>query len=145
VQPATQSAWNAADLLRTTIADYAHFLVSVMHHDGLTTAIAKEQLTSTRNLASREQLEQLCAEARVGSTSGCTGSAGMGLGWEVLSLNGEEIIDHSGSDWGVHTLAFFVPQRRFGMVVFTNGASGDKVIREIVALAWHDPLFVATL
>lgn len=143
--PAAQADWNAADLLRTTIADYARFLVSVMHQDGLTSAIAKEQLTSTRNLATREQLEQLCAAARIGASAGCAGTAGMGLGWEVLSLNGETIIDHSGSDWGVHTLAFFVPQRRFGMVVFTNGANGTKVIREIVALAWHDPLFVATL
>jgi CubicO group peptidase (beta-lactamase class C family) len=69
----------------------------------------------------------------------------MGLGWEVLALDGETIIDHSGSDWGVHTLVFFLPQRQFGMVVFTNGDNGAKVIKEIVSLVYHNPLFIATL
>jgi CubicO group peptidase (beta-lactamase class C family) len=144
VEPATQSTWSAADLLRTTIGDYANFVVSVIHKQGLTNKIAIDQLTSTRNLASREQLEHLCAEAKA-SPSDCKGAAGMGLGWEVLVLNDETIIDHSGSDWGVHTLVFFLPQRQFGIVVFTNGANGAKVIKEIVSLAYHDPLFIATL
>jgi CubicO group peptidase (beta-lactamase class C family) len=144
VQPPTQTTWDAADLLRTTIGDYAKFVVSVMHADGLTAQIATEQLTNTRNLATREQLEHLCADAKVESSE-CNGSAGMGLGWEVLSLDDERIIDHSGSDWGVHTLAFFVPSTQFGMVVFTNGANGDKVIKEIVSLAYRAPLFIATL
>jgi CubicO group peptidase (beta-lactamase class C family) len=144
-EPTTQSSWNAADLLRTTIGDYARFLVRVMHKDGLTSSIATERFTSTRNLATREQLTQLCAEAKVSSAADCTGSAGMGLGWEILSLDGEEIIDHSGSDWGIHTLAFFVPERQFGMVVFTNGDGGNKIIKEIVGLAYHDALFIATL
>jgi CubicO group peptidase (beta-lactamase class C family) len=145
VKPATQSTWSAADLLRTTIGDYASFVASVMNKDGLTNKIAAEQLTSTRNLAGREQLEKLCAEAKVSSASDCKGTAGMGLGWEVLSLNDETIIDHSGSDWGVHTLVFFLPQRKFGMVVFTNGENGAKVIKEIVSLAYHNSLFIATL
>lgn len=143
-QPATQSTWSAADLLRTTVGDYAKLVVSVMHKDGLTNKIATEQVTSTRNLAGPEQLAHLCAEAKV-SSSDCNGTAGMGLGWEVLTLNGETIIDHSGADWGVHTLAFFLPQRRFGMVVFTNGDNGGKVIKQVVSLAFHNSLFAATL
>jgi hypothetical protein len=31
------------------------------------------------------------------------------------------------------------------MVVFTNGEKGSKVIKEIVSLAYHNPLFIATL
>ena len=145
VQPATQSSWSAADLLRTTIVDYANFVVSVIHKDGLTNEIATQQVTSTRNLATGKQLEHLCAEAKVKSPSGCKGAAGMGLGWEVLTLNGETIIDHSGSDWGVHTLVFFLPKLQFGMVVFTNGDNGGKVIKEVVSSAYHNRLFIATL
>jgi CubicO group peptidase (beta-lactamase class C family) len=144
-EPAIQSTWSAADLLRTTIGDYASFVASVMHKDGRSEQIAIEQLTSTRNLAGHEQLEHLCAEAKVSHPSDCKGTAGMGLGWEVLSLKDETIIDHSGSDWGVHTLVFFLPQRQFGMVVFTNGENGSKVIKEIVSLAYHNALFIATL
>jgi hypothetical protein len=36
------TAWNGANLLRTTIGDYAKFVVSVMHDEGLTKAIAAE-------------------------------------------------------------------------------------------------------
>jgi CubicO group peptidase (beta-lactamase class C family) len=143
-RPATQSTWNAADLLRTTIGDYGNFVVSAIHQDGLTKEIAREQVTSTRNLANPDKLKQLCAAAKVSSTD-CKGTAGMGLGWEVLTLNDETIIDHSGSDWGVHALAFFVPERQIGMVVFTNGDNGEKVIKEIVSLAYHNPLFIPTL
>jgi len=145
VEPKTQSTWTAADLLRTTIGDYAKFVVRVMHKDGLTDKIATEQMISTRNLAVPEQLKKLCAEAKVSSSADCQGTAGMGLGWEILVLNGKTIINHSGSDWGVHTLVFFLPERQFGMVLFTNGQNGSKVIREIVSLAYHNSLFLATL
>jgi CubicO group peptidase (beta-lactamase class C family) len=144
-EPAPQSTWNAADLLRTTIGDYANFVVSVMHKDGLTNKIATEQMISTRNLARPEQLEQLCAKAKISSPADCKGTAGLGLGWQVLVLNEETVIDHTGSDWGVHTLVFFLPQRESGMVVFTNGDNGPKVIKEIVSLAYYNPLFIATL
>jgi CubicO group peptidase (beta-lactamase class C family) len=145
VEPKTQSTWTAADLLRTTIGDYAKFVVSVMHKDGLTDNIATEQMTITRNLASAEKLQELCAEAKVSPPSPCQGTGGLGLGWEILVINGETIIDHSGGDWGVHTLVFYLPQRQLGMVLFTNGDNGSKVIREIVSLAYHNPLFLATL
>lgn len=143
-RPATQSTWDAADLLHTTIGDYATFVVSVMRRDGLTNKIAVEQMTSTRNLPTPEQLTNLCAEAKV-NASDCKGTAGMGLGWQIMTLEDETIIDHSGSDWGVRTHVFFLPQRRFGMVVFTNGDNGGKVIKEIVSLAYHNALFIATL
>ena len=143
-EPKTQTQWTGADLIRTTIGDYAKFLIAVMRKEGLTDKIASEQITSTRNLASREQVEQLCAAAKVDPTV-CQGTAGMGLGWEVLTLNGETIIDHSGSDWGVHTLAFYAPQKQMGIVVFTNGDKGNEVIREVVRTLYPNRLFLATL
>jgi len=73
------------------------------------------------------------------------GSAGLALGWEILALDGRTIVDHGGSDWGVRTLAFFDPQRRTGAVVFTNGDNGSAVIREVVAVLYPYPLFIATI
>ena len=103
-QPATQSTWDAADLLHTTIGDYARFVVSIMHKDGLSNKIATEQMTSTPNLPTPEQLAHLCTEAKV-NASDCKGTAGIGLGWQILTLGDETIVDHGGSDWGVHTHA----------------------------------------
>lgn len=135
--------WSGADLLRTTIGDYAKFVVSVMHNDGLTPEIAQQRATMTRNLVKPEQLQKVCDEA--GEANHCTGTAGMGLGWQVETLDGEKILDHTGSDWGVATLAMFVPSRQIGIIVFTNGANGTQVIRKIVAALYPNKLFLATL
>jgi hypothetical protein len=48
-------------------------------------------------------------------------------------------------EWGVHTLAFYLPQRQTGGVIFTNGENGAKVIRDVVRLLYPDPNFMATL
>jgi CubicO group peptidase (beta-lactamase class C family) len=138
-------AWSAADLVRTTIGDYAKFVVAVMHGDGLTPALVREQRTLTRNRVDQSAVTKLCTAAGVAKPEDCRGSAGMGLGWEVESLNGETIIGHSGSDWGVHTLVFFLPERKLGVVVFTNGENGGNVIKEVASLLYPNPIFVATL
>src|SRR6202050_774333 len=94
-------AWNGADLLRTTIQDYAKFVVSVMHDEGLTSEIATERATLTRDRMKPEDLKNLCSTAR--EPGHCLVTTGMGLGWEVETVNGEKILDHDGSDWGVKT------------------------------------------
>ena len=59
--------------------------------------------------------------------------------------NGQTTIDHSGDDWDVHSFVIYLPSQQRGMVVFTNGEKGVSVICEAVAVAYHDPLFLATL
>ena len=135
--------WNGADLLRTTIADYAKFVVSVMHNDGLTKEIAAERATMTRDLVKPNELEKACKAA--GEPGRCTVTAGMGLGWEVDTVNGEKILNHDGSDWGVRTLAMFVPSKGIGVVVFTNGENGKEVIRKVVEVLYPNKLYVATI
>lgn len=137
------STWNGADLLRTTIGDYAKFVVSVMHDEGLTKAIAAERSTMTRNLVKAEDLNKACREA--GAVGPCTVTAGMGLGWEVETVNGDKILDHDGSDWGVRTLAMFVPSQGIGAVVFTNGENGNQVIREVIEVLYPNGLYIATM
>ena len=55
------------------------------------------------------------------------------------------ILDHAGSDPGVHTVAFFVPEKKIGVVVFTNGENGPKVIQEVVRVLYPDEVLIATL
>jgi hypothetical protein len=75
----------------------------------------------------------------------CKVSAGLGLGWQVIKHNQETIIDHDGSDWGMRTLVFYLAQRQLGVVIFTNGENGTKVIRKIVQILHPSPVFIATL
>lgn len=135
--------WNGADLLRTTIADYAKFVVSVVHNEGLTKEIAAERATMTRDLVKPDELEKACKAA--GETRSCTVTAGMGLGWEVETVNGEKILNHDGSDWGVKTFAMFVPSQGIGVVVFTNGENGNAVIKKVVQVLYPIKLYGATM
>ena len=142
INPVDKS-WNCADLLRTTIADYAKFLVSVMHNDGLTKEIQAERATMTRDLVKPDELEKACKAAV--ETGRCTVTAGMGLGWEVETVNGEKILNHDGSDWGVKTFAMFVPSQGIGVVVFTNGENGNAVIKKVVQVLYPNKLYMATM
>jgi CubicO group peptidase (beta-lactamase class C family) len=137
------TTWNGADLLRTTIGDYAKFVVSVMHDEGLTKEIAAQRATMTRDLVKPEDLDKVCKAA--GEVGHCTITAGMGLGWEVETVNGVKILNHDGSDWGVKTFAMFVPSQGIGLIVFTNGENGREVIRKVVEALYPDQLFVATI
>ena len=136
-------AWNGADLLRTTIQDYAKFVVSVMHDEGLTREIAAERATLTRDRMKPEDLKNVCSTA--GELGHCLVTAGMGLGWEVETVNAEKILDHDGSDWGVKTFVMFVPSRGIGVVVFTNGENGEAVIKKVVEVLYPNRLYVATM
>jgi len=137
------TTWSGADLLRTTIGDYAKFVVSVMHDEGLTKEIAAERATMTRDLRKPEDLDKVC---KVASEVGhCTITAGMGLGWEVETVNGVKILNHDGSDWGVKTFAMFVPSQGIGVIVFTNGDNGTEVIRKVVEALYPNQLYVATM
>ena len=137
------TTWNGADLLRTTIGDYAKFVVSVMHDEGLTREIAAERATMTRDLVKPEDLDKMCKIA--GEVGHCTITAGMGLGWEVETVNGVKILNHNGGDWGVRTFVMFVPSQGIGVIVFTNGENGNEVIRKVVKALYPNQLFLATM
>jgi len=140
---AVATMWNGADLLRTTIGDYAKFVVSVMHDEGVTKEIAAERATMTRDLMKPEDLDKVCKAA--GEGGHCTITAGMGLGWEVETVNGVKILNHDGSDWGVKTFTMFAPSQGIGVIVFTNGENGTEVIRKVVEALYPNQLFVATM
>lgn len=140
--PHLTSTWNAADLVRTTTTDYAKFVIAVMHNDGLSREIARQRLVMSRNSAAPDEIQALCKlEA---PNTPCHLSAGMGLGWQVFDHNGAIVIDHTGSDAGDHSIAFFVPGRNIGAVIFTNGDNGPKVIGEMVRILYPDQLFAET-
>ncbi|HYP08002.1 MAG TPA: serine hydrolase domain-containing protein [Bryobacteraceae bacterium] len=134
--------WSAADLLHTTVEDYSKFVINVMKADGLNAPLAAQRLTMTRDTVQPGDVEKVCAMAKL---TGCTATAGMGLGWEILNLNGETIIRHGGSDPGFKSVAFFVPVKRKGVVVFTSGDNGSKIIRRVVEVLHPNPILVAIL
>jgi CubicO group peptidase (beta-lactamase class C family) len=142
--PKHDPAWNGADLVETTASDYAKFVITVMHDTALSAALNEQRLTSTRNQVKPEEESALCKKVTP-EAARCDISAGMGLGWQILWVNGQMIVDHGGSDWGAKTHAFFVPSTQTGMVILTNGDNGNKVYREIAGIFFANSLYLGTL
>ena len=76
-----------------------------MHNENVNWEITTERLTITRNLVTPEEQTKSCAQTKW-NLAGRRVTAGLGLGWQIVQINDETIVDHSGSDWGVHTHAF---------------------------------------
>jgi hypothetical protein len=115
-----------------------------MHNDGLTKEIAARQLAITRNLISPEQEEVLCEVSP--QPNQCHVSAGFGLGWHVVKINGRIIADHTGKDADVMTLAFFIPELQSGGVIFTDGPDvGHEMIDKILNVLYPDPIYAQTV
>lgn len=136
-EPNIAMKWNAADDIHTTTADYAKFLISAMNREMLTDEVAAKRIRIYE-----DQLVYLPGEI---SPELLPEHAGFGLGWTVFDSGDDTILTHSGGDWGERTLGFYIPERRMGAVVFTNGANGQKVIRDVVSLLYPDPVYVALL
>lgn len=103
----------AADDLLTSIGDYCTFSLDVMNGAGLSPVLYEDMISP-----------QVKVNKRVD----------YGLGWLVVKdlPNGEYALVHSGADQGVRTMVILLPQSKSGVVVFTNGDKGNKIIRRLM-------------
>lgn len=103
---------NGADDLLTTIKDYATFLISVMHGDGLSDTVIKEMHSN-----------------QVASVKGKY----FGLGFEKYNFkDGNYCLSHGGRDKGVSSIIFIFPKTKQGLLVFTNADNGYKAFENIL-------------
>jgi CubicO group peptidase (beta-lactamase class C family) len=126
----------ASDDMRTTVGDYAHFLVDVMAGGGVRSALGDQRTDIHRHWSWIERCADLATSARP-----CPDRMGWTTGWLVFDYGDETIIFHSGGDYGEKTLAFFSPERREGVVVFTNGAEGHHVLFKAAAYLYRNEAF----
>ena len=125
--PDVKTHWNGADDLHISVSDFARFMAAVMRDDAVSPGIAAARGKTFENMVSMAcPREKIAAEL-------CPDSVGFGLGWVAYDNGRERVMMHGGGDWGERTLAFYVPARKFGLVIFTSGANGQKVIRDMVA------------
>ncbi len=137
LEPIIASKFNAADLVYTTAADYAAFLLEVLNDKGLSPAIAAER--------SRIQSDNRVTYCKPGKEASCPPAVGFGLGWEVMQFNDEKIMMHTGKDEGVFTFAYLNRTRRDGAVILTNSEHGWKAILPVLESTNASPSFMAFL
>ena len=107
--------YGSAGALLTTAVDYAKFLIEVM---------APKPADAFRlNPASRA--EMLRPQIAVPDSPLPMSWA---LGWQVWRLEQEQAIAHGGDDDGFHSQSVFLPSRKSGFVVLTNGDGGVDLI-----------------
>lgn len=132
--PSTGPEANAADDIHTTIGDYARFVVSVMNREGLPAPY----------VAQRDSIHQTGVEAcDPGKVAVCPARIGYGLGWTVFEYAdpAENVLWHTGGDWGEKSIVFYWPHRREGVVMFTNGAKGFNVMVPAAVMLAEGRLF----
>lgn len=111
-EPVKNTKPNAADDLLTTMENYGKFLISVMQGEGLSPEINEAMKT-----------------AQVESSKG----KHFGLGFEIYDLgNDQYALSHGGSDKGVQTIVFILPQTGEGLLIFTNSDKGTTVYEPLI-------------
>lgn len=135
-QPDISNPWSAADNVYTTIGDYARFVVAVMSDEEVDDRFAESRYTVRDN-----QIANGCPVP----PEHCPEEIGVGLGWQVFVYEDETVVQHGGADWGEKALGFFIPETGKGVIVFTNGANGFKVIHDIVGVLHDNDAYQAFL
>jgi len=75
--------------------------------------------------------------------SDCPSSLGFVSGWTKIAYRDATFHMQGGGDWGEKGLAAFNLNTQSGVVVFTNGANGMKVIYPLVDTLFKHPQFTA--
>jgi CubicO group peptidase (beta-lactamase class C family) len=103
---------SAADDLLTTVEDFCKFGLYIINGAGLSPSLYNKMVKP------QSDIKKYRAQ---------------GFGWSIIYglPNDEYAISHGGSDYGVSTLAYFLPKSKRGVVVFTNGDNGFSVINNI--------------
>lgn len=136
LKPYIRDRYLAADAVYTTGADYAAFMVGVLHDKGLTPVIAAER---ARIQASTHEGD--CK----GKAETCPSQSGFGLGWQIMVFPTATIWMHTGKDDGVFTFAYLNRTTGDGAVMLTNSDNGASVVLPILERLGAEPAFVRYL
>ena len=122
-----QGKWDAADDIYTTVRDYAAFLISVMSREGLPPELADERIGPLADLSSQWPCVAKPVEL-------CPTHTGYALGWARFDYGKQSVVWHGGDDWGEHSMAYFYPDTRDGIIVMVNGGSGRFAVSDALDL-----------
>lgn len=124
----------AADEMVVTVEDYARLLIAAMEGEGYAPAIAH-----ARNAVLAPENEQPPIDCRTAGEDLCPARQGYGLGWRVLDYGEHRIVAHGGSDWAEMALAYFIPERREGVILFLNAPNRQGLEAIVPMLGELDP------
>lgn len=121
----------AAGSMVITVSDYARFMISSMHGEGLSAGLEEERDTIR---GAEEDIDCSATPA-----ARCPTRVGYGLGWYVAELENDKLIGHRGSDWSAVSLAYYYKRTGDGLVIFFNAPNKAGIAAMVDALELLDP------
>jgi len=105
---------NASNLVLSTVEDYGKFGVAVLKGKYLSDEVQAEMIKPQAVLKNNKEF---------------------GLGWAMVKnlTTGGYALTHTGRNRGQNTVIILLPQKKKGIIVFTNGDNGDKVYEHIIS------------
>lgn len=137
IWPTLRLEYSGACCLFTTIGDYSKLLAAVMDDRALRPVVRDERFR--RDPARKDEL---CVGDDGLPAAICPPYAALGLGWFVFGFPGETVVNHTGTNEGERSAAFFVPEKGIGLVVLTNGANGARIVRDVTHAAYDNPAYL---
>jgi len=114
-----RSGVGAANNLLSTARDYCRFFIYILQGAGLSDSLYQQMIDPRVDIGQH---------------------TGRGLGWLILKdlPNGEYGLSHGGSNSGIKTQGFLLPESKRGLVVLTNGDNGFSVINNLIRTHYED-------
>lgn len=123
------SEGNAAASLRTTAGDYAKFMLAVINKQGLPGKVFDEILTPAVNL------NPDCVVCTSNSSDERSSSLGWGLGWGLQKTADGNAFWHWGDNGVYKCYIVAYPEKKIGVVFFTNSSDGMSLRQDLVSRA----------
>ncbi len=123
--------FSAAGSMVINVADYAKFMISSMHGEGLGSQLMQYRNTIIGfedNINCHQNPELLCPV-----------KIGYGLGWNISDLANNKLIGHRGSDWSVVSTAYYYQNSGDGLIIFLNAPNKAGIAAMVDALELLDP------
>ncbi|KAI9750597.1 MAG: hypothetical protein M1835_001366, partial [Candelina submexicana] len=117
---------SGAGAMISSVADYAHWLRTMIQRSGPISASAHEELISVHSLPGPK------------ARSPFVGVNGYGFGLQIDVYRGEELITHGGGVDGFGALVAYLPRRQWGCVMMANTAGTSNILQQTLAFKLID-------
>lgn len=127
--PIQRKKADAAGSMVTTVADFARFMVAVMHGQGLRPETRELMLRPQIRIVSKHQFPTLSAE----TTEANNGiQLSYGLGWGLYQTPYGKAFFKEGHDEGWRNYTVCFDKAKSGIVIMTNSGNGEGIYKELL-------------
>jgi hypothetical protein len=115
--------------MESTAVDYARFLRCMIHQKEPISKVGHLELIKPRTIID-EHPKPFCSQELYA------------LGWAVYTYHGEEVVEHDGSTNGFGSLMIYLPQKKWGVIIFGNTTEAAAANNKICWMLIDDLLAV---